>query len=700
VRLGAQGRTQTAQVSARANNAVFPANPPVRIGRALIEARLVLYPTAPLVLADIQAAGVRQGELLVEKARARINYQGGRGTAALVANGRSGATFNIAASADLSPGLYRVAMQGRVNTVQFRLARPAVIRAQGGGYVLDPAAIVLPQGQVRLAGRYGPGLELRSRFDNLDLSVLNAFASGAGVGGRATGSLTFAQTGNAFPRADLRLDIDNFTRSGAAVVSQPVDLAVLGTLRPEGGVLNTVIRRGGAAIGRLQARLQPVGGGGSWTERLLAAPLAGGVRYNGPASVLWSLTGIADQQLTGPIGLAADFSGRVQRPQLTGIVRANALGYVNETYGTRIRNIRLTGRFTNDRLEISEFTGQAGEGTVAGRGTVGLSSAAGYPIDIRATLNRARLARSDALGATATGDVRLVKVAGGNATISGDVRLPEARYQIVRQGAAEVAVLEGVRRKGAPPPSTEPDPAEPLPGLFNLDLRVRASNQIFVSGMGLESEWSADLRVGGTSAAPALTGRAELIRGTYSFAGRRFELDDDSSVTFAGGTNPLLNIRASGDVQGTTITINIGGRAQNPQISFSSNPQLPQDELLSRALFGESVASISAIQAVQLAAALNSLRGGSGGLNPLGKLRSVAGIDRLRILGGDETTGRGTAVAAGTYISNRIYVEFITDARGFTATQINVALSRALSVLSQISSFSGTSVELRYRKDY
>jgi len=699
VRLGAQGRYQTAQVSARANGASIPANPPIQIGRALIEARLVLYPNASLVVADVQAAGVRQGNLLVQTARARINYQGGRGTAALVAKGRSGAAFDIAANADLSPGLYRVAAQGRLNNIPFRFERPAVIRAVRGGYELEPAAIALPQGRVRLAGRYGPGLELRSRFDDLDLSVLNAFASGAGVGGRATGSLTFAQTGNAFPRADLRLDIDNFTRSGAAVVSEPVDLAVLGTLRPEGGALNSLIRRGGAVIGRMQARLQPVGAGAGWTQRLLAAPLAGGIRYNGPASVLWSLTGIADQQLTGPIGLAADFSGRVARPQLTGIVRANALGYVNETYGTRIRNVRLTGRFTNDRLEITEFAGQAGEGTIAGRGTVGLSSAAGYPIDIRATLNRARLARSDALGATATGELRLVNNASG-ATISGDLRLPEARYQIVRQGAAEVAVLEGVRRKGAPPPSTEPEERAELPGLFNLDLRLRADNRVFVSGMGLESEWSTDLRVTGTSAAPVVTGRAELMRGTYSFAGRRFELEDNSSVIFQGGTNPVLNIRASGDVQGTTITINIGGRAQNPQISFSSTPQLPQDELISRVLFGESVTSISAIQAVQLAAALNTLRGSGGGLNPLGKLRSVAGFDRLRILGGDETTGRGTAVAAGTYISNRIYLEFITDARGFTATQINVALSRALSLLSQVSSFSGTSVELRYRKDY
>jgi translocation and assembly module TamB len=699
VRLGAQGRYQTAQVSARANGAAVPSQPPIQVARAIVEARLVLYPNAPLIVADVQAAGVRQGTLLVEKARARINYQGGRGKAALVANGNSGAAFQIAANADLSPGLYRVAANGRLNNIPFRTARAAVIRSVPGGYELEQTAIVLPQGQVRLAGRFAGATELRARFDDLDLSVLNAFASGAGVGGRGTGSLTFVQSGNAFPRADLRLDVDNFTRSGAAVVSEPVDLAVIGSLRPEGGALNAVIRRGGTAIGRLQARLQPVGAGASWTERLLAAPLAGGVRYNGPASVLWSLTGIADQQLTGPIGLAADFSGRVQRPQPTGVVRANSLGYVNETYGTRIRNIRLTGRFTNDRLEITDFAGQAGEGTIAGRGTIGLSSAAGYPIDIQATLNRARLARSDALGATATGELRLVNNANG-ATISGDLRLPQARYQIVRQGAAEVAVLEGVRRKGAPPPSTEPQEQASLPGLFKLDVRLRADNALFVSGMGLESEWAADLRVTGTSAEPIVVGQADLVRGTYSFAGRRFELDPTSRITFQGGLNPRLNIRATGDVEDVEIAINIGGRAQNPQVTFTSTPSLPQDELLSRVLFGSSVSSISAIQAVQLAAALNSLRGGGGGLNPLGKLRSVAGIDRLRILGADETTGRGTAVAAGTYISNDIYVEIVTDARGFTATQISVSLSRALSLLSQVSSFSGTNVELRYRKDY
>ena len=121
---------------------------------------------------------------------------------------------------------------------------------------------------------------------------------------------------------------------------------------------------------------------------------------------------------------------------------------------------------------------------------------------------------------------------------------------------------------------------------------------------------------------------------------------------------------------------------------------------MSRILFGSSIANLSAIQAVQLASSLNSLRGSGGGLNPLGKLRSATGIDRLRILGADEASGRGTALAAGQYITDDIYVELITDTRGFTATQLEISLTRALSLLSQAGGSGQTNVSIRYRKDY
>jgi translocation and assembly module TamB len=45
-------------------------------------------------------------------------------------------------------------------------------------------------------------------------------------------------------------------------------------------------------------------------------------------------------------------------------------------------------------------------------------------------------------------------------------------------------------------------------------------------------------------------------------------------------------------------------------------------------------------------------------------------------------------------------VEIITDAKGFTATQLEISLSRTLSLLSQFGSNSGTSVNIRYSRDY
>ena len=366
----------------------------------------------------------------------------------------------------------------------------------------------------------------------------------------------------------------------------------------------------------------------------------------------------------------------------------------------------LRGSFSGDRFELEQLNATAGDGTVSGSGYVSLAANAGYPMDLRVTLDDARLARSDALSASANGELRLTKAAGQTALLSGQLQLPETRYEIVRQGAAEVPTLSGVRFKPplGPQRITGDEPAEAQPGLFalvRLDVDLNASEQLYVSGMGLESEWSADLQLNGTSAEPRVVGTVELIRGTLGFAGRSFALTE-GRVRFNGGStiDPVITLVASEDIEDVTVNVIVGGRAQNPQITFSSVPGLPQDEILSRILFGSSIGNLSTLQAVQLAASLNSLRGSGGGLNPLGKLRSATGIDRLRILGADETEGRGTALAAGQYITDDIYVEFITDARGFTATQLEVSLTPALSILSQAGGSGTTNVNVRYRKNY
>ncbi|MCP9221565.1 translocation/assembly module TamB domain-containing protein [Erythrobacter sp. LQ02-29] len=707
VRLDAQGKYQEALVNLRAKNTVLPGPAQLSIGSAIVDARVVLYDT-PYVVADAQLAQTTLGSLNLTAARAQVDYRGGRGTAKVLAEGVSGVPFRIAANADLTPKLWRAALNGRARGIDFRTTSPARIIPRGGSYELLPTRIDFGQGNIRLAGTYGNGIKLQSRLDRLDLSLVNAFVPGLGVSGKATGSLDFAQASStAFPRADARLSINGFTRTTAASVSQPIDINFVGKLLADGGEARAVMRRGGTVIGRLVTSLRPLSAGsGSWVTRVLEAPLSGGIRYNGPADTLFSFAGQPDQRLSGPIGVAADFSGRVSQPQLSGIIRANSLTYENQTYGTRLSNMAIQGRFSGDRIELQQLRATAGDGTVQAQGSVSLASDSGYPMDVRVTLDDARLARSDAISATATGNLRLQKTAGQTALISGQIRLPETRYQIIRQGAAEVPELTGVRFKPPKGPQriTGDEPATPSAGLFDqlrLDIALTAPERLYVSGMGLESEWEADLKLGGTSTAPRLSGSVNLVRGTLGFANRSFELTE-GRVRFTGGTtiDPVIALTASDDIEDVTVNVNVSGRAMNPQIAFSSTPGLPQDEILSRILFGSSIGNLSTIQAVQLAASLNSLRGSGGGLNPLGKLRSATGVDRLRILGGDETQGRGTAIAAGKYITDDIYVEFITDARGFTATQLEISLTPALSILSQAGGSGSTNVNVRYRKNY
>src|SRR3546814_15675098 len=97
---------------------------------------------------------------------------------------------------------------------------------------------------------------------------------------------------------------------------------------------------------------------------------------------------------------------------------------------------------------------------------------------------------SDSIGATVTGEVAITNVPGQPAPISGDLQLPEVRYQIIRQGVAQIAELEGVRRKGELLPRPEEvNRRAAVPSIWNHDLRIRSNTVVVESVLGRESHW-------------------------------------------------------------------------------------------------------------------------------------------------------------------------------------------------------------------
>lgn len=695
------GGNQQIAIDLRANGAKFAGPPEISIRRGRVQGTILLDPAATTINGTVNAGGIRYGNIALSRLQASATMRGGTGQVTAALAGARGRAFDLKIAADIAPGRIRLTGDGTIDRRPVKLTTPAVLTAEGDAWRLARTGIEFAGGSASVAGLFGGNgsSEIDAALQRMPLSILDMAYPDLGLSGTATGTLRYAKApGQAVPTGRADLKIRGLARAGLVLSSKPIDLGIAAVLTPDRAVARAVAASGGQTIGRAQLRIAPLGGSGDLMQRLIAAPLFAQVRYNGPADTLWRLTGVEIFDLSGPVAIGADMSGTLGNPSIRGSVRAQNARLESSVTGTVLTNVRATGTFGGSRLVLSELSANAGNGgTVSGRGSFNLGAAEGFGIDLALDARNAVLINRDDIGATVTGPIT-IRTDGRGGVIAGQVDLVRSRYVLGRASAASTIPRLNVRELNRRGDVIErPEAAVP----WRLDLKANARNRLMVSGLGLDSEWRADLDIGGTVESPAITGRADLIRGNYDFAGRSFDLER-GTIRFAGESppNPTIDIAAQASIQGLNATIRVTGSGLNPQISFTSVPALPEDELLSRLLFGTSITNLSAPEALQLAAAVAALQGGGGGLDPINAVRRSVGLDRLRILPADTITGQGTSIAAGKYVTRRTYVELITDGQGYSATRIEYQVTRWLSLLASISTIGRQSVNVRVSKDY
>ena len=699
VALSAEANVQRADIAMTAREAQFDLVTPVTIDSGELKLAVLLPAGGPSITGSFALSDVRRGDLIIEKTSGTIVFANGKGTATGTAKGRADIPFDAKIAAEFDPDRITITASGVVDNRPITLSGPAVIDRTANGWVLAPVTIVTTEGKLVLSGQFGETRAIKAKLDRVSLALLAIAWPNVDVSGRVTGTIDLSLDGNGVPVGNASLRINALSRAGIASASVPIDIGINAALDAQATTARAVIVRAGKVEGRAQLRIGPIPPGDEpLRERLFASPVFGQLRYQGPAEAVWGLTGVSGVDVRGPIAISADVTGILGNPQLTGLARSEGGRVESTAIGAVIDQASLEARFTQSRLELVRFGGRVGrDGSISGTGGIDLAADRGFPMDIRLTMKNAALVKRDEIDATASGNVRIATDEYGG-VISGKLHIDNLRYRLGRAAAADVPVLPVTeinthvlgRRVTVYAPPTR----------WLLNLAVSADRRLYVSGMGLESEWRADLKVRGPVTAPEIVGRVELVRGDYDFAGKRFSLTrGDLRFSGASPPDPTITVSATTTANGLTAQLDITGTASRPQIAFSSVPSLPEDEILSRILFGESVTNLSAPEALQLAAALNSLRGG-GGLNPIGAIRKGIGIDRLRILPADTATGRKTSIAAGQYIGRNVYVELATDAQGYTATRIEVSLTRSLSILSEVATLGGTSASIRWKRDY
>jgi translocation and assembly module TamB len=696
------GQGFTVQLTAR--DASFNGATPISVREADIAANGVLG-DATTVQGSVRAAGISYGSLFLGRVAARAEVANGRGSFNASLAGRRGSRFELQLTGDAAPDRISLAARGTYGQRPIAMPRRAVLlKAADGGWQLQQTQLSFGGGFALVDGHFGGDRPAQGKLAlaNMPLSLLDIAMDKVSLGGTISGIVDFGAGPGGVPTGEARVMVRRLTRSGLVLTSRPVDIALVSNLSPSLLQARAVVREGGEVRGRLQGRIANLPQDGGLVERLNAGDLFAQLRYQGPADALWRLTGLELIDVTGPLQMAADVRGSLRQPTVVGSLAGDALRLQSGITGTDLRNLHTRGRFSGSRLELTSFAGTAPNGgQVSGSGFVDLANLGvgrGPQIDLRIAAQRAQIMNLPTMGATVTGPLRIVS-SGVGGTIAGRLRVNEARWVLGK--ADQVAQLPDIRTREINLPADIAPPRRPgAPWRYLID--AAAPGGVKVDGMGLDSQWGADIRLRGTTAAPRIGGTATVVprQGYYNFAGVRFELTR-GRIDFdeAGPIDPRLNILAETKVDDLSVSVAITGSASQPDIAFNSVPALPQEELLARLLFGGSITNLSATDALQLGAAVASLRGG-GGMDPINRLRTAIGLDRLRIVPADPALERGTAIALGKNFGRRFYLEIITDGRGYNASELEFRITGWLSLLASINTIGRGSATAEYSRDY
>ncbi len=521
------------------------------------------------------------------------------------------------------------------------LAAPMTVTA-GESVTLEGIDLALPGGGLRGEAALHPaGLSADLALELADLAIAERLADapiGAGAldarlaydsrPGRANASLDLAATGLRF--------------TGAVADVGALDLSATGRWDGRQGDLGARLDGPFREPLRLEAALPLRARGGPLPEIPGDGALSGRVVWSGDIGELWVLVPAPGHVLDGALDIDLGIAGTLAAPRIDGRLALSDGHYENLDLGTILTDIALDSRLAGDGgIALDLSASDAAGGRVEASAEVNAEA-----VEAQVTARRAVLIRRDDATAAISLDIAAAGPLAGP-DISGTVTVDRAEIRLVNATPPSVVTLGDVRIKGAP----EPEEAPPAGGAIDLDVRVRADRDVFVRGRGLDSEWRIGLDVGGTAAAPVVTGSVDRVRGQLSLVGTRFDLKT-GRVRFLGGReiDPRLEVDLEAEENDVTGGIRVRGTASAPEIGFYSRQGLPEDEVLPRLLFGKPSQSLTASQAIRLASGIATLTDGSGGV--VDDIRGAVGLDELAI----DPTEESAEVTIGKNLGDSVFV--------------------------------------------
>lgn len=558
---------------------------------------------------------------------------------------------------------------------------------------IAPAVFDVGGGRITVSGTSGEMLDLDVGISALPLAIANGVMPALGLGGILEGRLDIGGTA-ADPEVDFDVSgrgLDAQMLAGLGV--SPLAAEARGSYRNERVELQALDVEGPAGLLVRASGQMPLVGSNGNISVTGSVPLALANRSLGQRGAQASGVAVINASVTGSLG----------EPAYGGTVSLSGAEIVDPQSNLRLQSIEARASLNRDRMVIEAFSGSlATGGSISASGTIGLNG--DLPADIQVRLNSARYADGNLFVATGSGDLAITGALLRGPLLSGNVVLEKAEISVPDLAGPEAvlvdvdhvalpqdvaATLRRIERDG------ENGGGGGSSSVLRLDLSISAPNQIFVRGRGIDAELGGSVRLTGTVSNIQPVGGFELIRGRMTILGQRIVFDS-GRVTLVGDLDPFIRFAASSAAEGTTVFVIVEGPVSDLDVVFTSDPELPQDEVLSLLIFQRALGDLSPLQLLRLAAAAAELAG-EGNDSITESIRSATGLDDLDVV----TDADGNvAVRAGQYIQENVYVNVEAGAQGQGKVSIDLDLTDDLKARGSATSDGETSIGIFFEQDY
>ncbi len=304
----------------------------------------------------------------------------------------------------------------------------------------------------------------------------------------------------------------------------------------------------------------------------------------------------AVRNIVGQASLDAHVGGTVAKPIFSGaaLVNIQSARLLNEN-APPIGGFQAHLILADEKVSFKTFRGVVGGGTFVLGGAINLAKLSEPRFDLRLRADHVLVKRDDTITVRIDTDLKLAGPL-NTAHASGQVFVTDSRF------FKEIDILP-IGLPGRPKPKPRSAPAAKIPSFekaplrdwtFDIAIKTRPNDPFRIRGNLANGGAEIKLKFGGTGLHPTLEGNIGIENFAASLPFSKLTVNR-GNVYFTQDApfQPLFDIQAESTVRDYRVDAYIYGPANDPQISLTSEPPLPQAEVVSLLATGTTTSELT-----------------------------------------------------------------------------------------------------------